>query len=778
MSEIKVENSLNSNILTKVEKYQNISLKLKDLKNLIKGEQKEDDNKTKIFEYVLYPDFINLNKIKDKIYELFNVKNNEELYVFLFEEINQLFEKDKSIRNSMEEISLRGHFYKILEYLNYFICYSLIYFPNNNENHNKAFECFNKWIVYDNAITKSILYSYINIFNLKDLLFDFYALKRDILLSISDSNRILFLISILNMENIFPFKYIIKIKNKNSSFIQKICAYELYRTYNNSLKEIYNLTDYLISLKVNWIEPTIIEKILNDKEIKDKLDNHIKIILIENLMINYSLVKDNEKNKEKEFISYFRVLSKYINIISKNYFIDWSIINKIFKSYIDNKEYDKSINFINGIQDINIINKYINNKLIDTLISSVPLGKSLLISNLIKNNKGLINYLLNTNMTKNGIKLIKALQLNRNDYDEIFDEISMNNFFQYKISICIDNSFDILIDYSLINELSYNKVIYKLLKRYQNQNTSDNSNISKDKLISLKEEEDEENRHNINIFDFDNLNKFFLNEYKEKNKKINDEKNSKNLLKEIDKEKILTLIHFGKIKNYNISQNNEILLQKIFGDISLINYILDYNKYIPEDKYEPHDSTCISINIKKQKIAFIDNVKSLNDNYNFFKKSKYIGIDSEWRQSFYANNKENASILQLSNYSERNIMIIDLLKMENDKEFADLFEKYFKDKTFIGYAFNNSDIDQFSERLQKMFKQCTIIDLIDIYQHKYLEKAPSLKELCLQFLGNKLCKYEQCSNWENRPLKKRQLHYAALDAIVCISLYKKLSDNE
>ena len=774
MSEIKVENSLNSNILTKIEKYQNISLKLKDLKNLIKGEQKEDDNKTKIFEYVLYPDFINLNKIKDKIYELFNVKNNEELYVFLFEEINQLFEKDKSIRNSMEEISLRGHFYKILEYLNYFICYSVIYFPDNNENHNKAFECFNKWIVYDNAITKSILYSYINIFNLKDLLFDYYALKRDILLSISDCNRILFLISILNMENIFPFKYIIKIKNKNSSFIQKICAYELYRTYNNSLKEIYNLTDYLISLKVNWIEPTIIEKILNDKEIKDKLDNHIKIMLIENLMINYSLVKDNEKNKEKEFISYYRVLSKYINIISKNYFIDWSIINKIFKSYIDNKEYDKSINFINGIQDINIINKYINNKLIDTLISSIPLGKSLLISNLIKNNKGLINYLLNTNMTNNGIKLIKALQLNRNDYDEVFDEISMNNFFQYKISICIDNSFDILIDYSLINELSYNKVIYKLLKRYQNQNTSDNSNISKDKLISLKEEEDEENRHNINIFDFDNLNKFFLNE----NKKINEEKKSKIILNGIDKEKILTLIHFGKIKNYNISQNNEILLQKIFGDISLKNYILDYNKYIPEDKYEPHDSTCISINIKKQKIAFIDNVKSLNDNYNFFKKSKYIGIDSEWRQSFYANNKENASILQLSNYSERNIMIIDLLKMENDKEFADLFEKYFKDKTFIGYAFNNSDIDQFSERLQKMFKQCTIIDLIDIYQHKYLEKAPSLKELCLQFLGNKLCKYEQCSNWENRPLKKRQLHYAALDAIVCISLYKKLSDNE
>ena len=122
-------------------------------------------------------------------------------------------------------------------------------------------------------------------------------------------------------------------------------------------------------------------------------------------------------------------------------------------------------------------------------------------------------------------------------------------------------------------------------------------------------------------------------------------------------------------------------------------------------------------------------------------------------------------------------MIIDLLKMNNDEKFFDLFEQYFKDKIFIGYAFNNSDIEQFNERLQKMFKECTIIDLIDIYQQKFLEKSPSLKELCQKFLGKKLCKYEQCSNWENRPLRKRQLHYAALDALVCISLYKKIVNN-
>ena len=33
--------------------------------------------------------------------------------------------------------------------------------------------------------------------------------------------------------------------------------------------------------------------------------------------------------------------------------------------------------------------------------------------------------------------------------------------------------------------------------------------------------------------------------------------------------------------------------------------------------------------------------------------------------------------------------------MKNDKEFFDLFKQNFKDKIYIGYAFNKSDIQKF-----------------------------------------------------------------------------------
>ena len=43
-----------------------------------------------------------------------------------------------------------------------------------------------------------------------------------------------------------------------------------------------------------------------------------------------------------------------------------------------------------------------------------------------------------------------------------------------------------------------------------------------------------------------------------------------------------------------------------------------------------------------------------------------------------------------------------------------------------------------------------------------------------QVLKKKLCKGETLSNWERRPLRSSQVHYAALDACIMIYLYQEL----
>lgn len=64
-------------------------------------------------------------------------------------------------------------------------------------------------------------------------------------------------------------------------------------------------------------------------------------------------------------------------------------------------------------------------------------------------------------------------------------------------------------------------------------------------------------------------------------------------------------------------------------------------------------------------------------------------------------------------------------------------------------------------------------DLVDIF--KTIE--PSSRRTALSYISEyifskKLSKMEQFSNWERRPLRKAQLHYAAMDALVCVKLFK------
>jgi len=782
MTELKKPEILKYAEEIQLEKYKFISYELFNLKNLIKGSQPIDHNKENIFEFILYPELISIDGIKNNIFKLFNVTNNNELEFVLLEEINILFQKENDIKNSNKEIAIRCQFYKILESLSTFVSHSLIYFQYNNNN--KSFEFFNKWILFDNKITKSILYAYIKIFNLKNILYDFYAFNREKLLSLPDNNRILFLISILNLQIIFPFEYLAK--KKNNFFAQKTCIYELFNTYNRTIKEVSNLTDYLSKYNSNSVQPSMVEKIINDNDIQNRIDTKIKSILIEKLMINFSLKKETN-NKENEIFIYYKIILNNIDIISKAYVIDWIDLNAIFKKYLENKDYDKNIEMLSSVKSIDIMENFLNDDLLIDLLKSIPIGKIKLFSKIIKPKANIIKYLLNTNTMKNRLKIIKILKLNKNEYDPLYDKIIIDNFLINKINSCIDNSFDILIDYALIDNAIYNTLMYILMKKkYLTNSTLKNNNDNKTRndnydIISLNEEDEEvkEDYRKIIINDlnsFDNLNQYFLNESKKRNIKYLNDRKKNNILSKSDKEKILCIYHMAKSKNYKLTKYHQKIFDEIFQDVSSIE--INYSKYISDDKLEPHDSSCISINSKIQKISFIDNIKSFKDNFNFFKNSKYIGIDSEWRQPFYSNIKGNASILQLSNYSETNVMIIDLLKMNTDNEFFNLFEKNFKDKIFIGYSFSQCDIEQFEEPLKNMFQNSKIIDLIDLYQHKFLKKVGSLKDLCKEILGSNLCKYEQCSNWENRPLRKRQLHYAALDAIICVSLFKKLRNTE
>ena len=232
--------------LNKIVYYKNIVLKLKILESITKGHHPNNYNKENILDYLKFPHFLPFDKLKEEIYLIFNAKNNDELYDNFISELQYVFNKDKIIKNRDEENSLKVNIYKVLKALNYFISKSLIFIDNKNQ-FDKAFAIF-KIFIQTNIDSKSILFSYINIFDLFSFLKDYYSINRESILSIQGTKKILYLIDILRLQNIFSFRNIfygkkLLILNRNS------LIFELYLTYNTSLKELNDLPNFTLQHK-------------------------------------------------------------------------------------------------------------------------------------------------------------------------------------------------------------------------------------------------------------------------------------------------------------------------------------------------------------------------------------------------------------------------------------------------------------------------------------------------------------------------------------------------
>lgn len=135
----------------------------------------------------------------------------------------------------------------------------------------------------------------------------------------------------------------------------------------------------------------------------------------------------------------------------------------------------------------------------------------------------------------------------------------------------------------------------------------------------------------------------------------------------------------------------------------------------------------------------------------------YIGVDSEWRPSLTKFHITAPALLQISGANVA--FLVDLVSLKDSRELNSKLSEIFSNESsvIIGFSFG-SDIDMFVRRLPKHFTFYRyikkFIDLQSYYSRVHLAPVQTgLAKVCDKVFEKPMCKEEQMSNWERRPLR-------------------------
>lgn len=178
----------------------------------------------------------------------------------------------------------------------------------------------------------------------------------------------------------------------------------------------------------------------------------------------------------------------------------------------------------------------------------------------------------------------------------------------------------------------------------------------------------------------------------------------------------------------------------------------------------------------------------------------FVGVDAEWPAfSTYAQRGvAECSILQIAIVDH--VFIVDMQALSpypvRDQPLKDLrlcefgrdaLKNLFGSEHIIkvGWDFDRSDLQVLQAAAKGYFADCFrevrgLLDLqalIEAYGNDYSieTKMNGLSNCCEYFLGRKLNKFEQLSDWSQRPLHASQIAYAALDAHVLLAVLDSAS---
>lgn len=165
-------------------------------------------------------------------------------------------------------------------------------------------------------------------------------------------------------------------------------------------------------------------------------------------------------------------------------------------------------------------------------------------------------------------------------------------------------------------------------------------------------------------------------------------------------------------------------------------------------------------------ITLVDTKEDLRRAVSEIRRADFVGFDTETKPTFRKGAYHHVALLQVALRDK--VFLIRLSKLGFPKSLQDIFRS--QELAKIGISIRDDLIE-----LQKLapFEPYGIVELNDIAKDLGVIRE-GVRNLTAIFLGFRISKSQQTSNWERHQLTEKQQYYAATDAWVCHQIYSKL----
>ena len=189
---------------------------------------------------------------------------------------------------------------------------------------------------------------------------------------------------------------------------------------------------------------------------------------------------------------------------------------------------------------------------------------------------------------------------------------------------------------------------------------------------------------------------------------------------------------------------------------------LKKNKRFPERLAKEHIKT-LPVRSFDGKIHLITEINDVRDAIKTLRKYQVLGFDTETRPVFRKGVQHNISLLQLSTSKEAFLFRL------NHLGFPDEIIEILEDSAILKVGIAILDDVRGLQKLSN-FKPGGFIELADIASDLGIVTC-GLRNLAAIFLGVRIIKKAQLTNWERPVINSKQSLYAATDAWICLEMY-------